>query len=35
MDQDLLQDILDFQLEKAKKHDNACYTVEDVKKSIV
>ena len=35
MDQDLLQDILDFQLEKAKNHDNACYTVEDVKKSIV
>ena len=35
MDQDLLQDILDFQLEKAKKHDNACYTVEDVEKSIV
>lgn len=35
MDKDLLQDILDFQLEKAKKHDNACYTVEDVKKSIV
>ena len=35
MDKDLLQDILDFQLEKAKNHDNACYTVEDVKKSIV
>lgn len=35
MDQDLLQDILDFQLEKAKNHDTACYTVEDVKKSIV
>ena len=35
MDKDLLQDILDFQLEKVKKHDNACYTVEDVKKSIV
>lgn len=35
MDKDLLQDILDFQLEKAKKHDNACYTAEDVKKSIV
>lgn len=34
MDKDLLQDILDFQLEKAKNHDNACYTVEDVKKSI-
>ena len=35
MDQDLLQDILDFQLEKAKNHDTDCYTVEDVKKSIV
>lgn len=35
MDKDLLQDILDFQLEKVKNHDNACYTVEDVKKSIV
>ena len=35
MDKDLLQDILDFQLEKANKYDNACYTVEDVKKSIV
>ena len=35
MDKDLLQDILDFQLEKVKNHDNACYTIEDVKKSIV
>lgn len=35
MDQDLLQDILDFQLEKVKNYDNACYTIEDVKKSIV
>lgn len=35
MDKDLLQDILDFQLEKVKNHDNGCYTIEDVKKSIV
>ena len=35
MNNDLLQDILNFQLEKAKNHDNACYTVEDVKTSIV
>lgn len=35
MDNDLLQVILDFQLEKVKNHDNACYTVEDVKQSIV
>lgn len=35
MDNNLLQVILDFQLEKVKNHDNACYTVEDVQKSIV